>query len=367
MKGFSSLFPIKFKKGAEASQAGPSSCGVASSGPPSDCASSPEIELIASCGLFDFAWYSSQLPDSLAALPQEGLIGHFLAEGAAAGLNPHRWFDSAYYLKQNPDVAAVCINPLVHFLRSGWREGRRPHPSFDPEWYRMQYRDFSGECSELEHYVTFGQSQLRFPDKESFRAALNTEPDLKTERERLELSPVRVFEVPTGPARVNLLLDSLCDTVASPTGAVPCTDFLAAVFVRYAHESNLPLRVVTRKSRIDESKWLPLIRAFDVELPVAVEFCFCDFIDDVSELPVYRNELFFVAGANNVRALCASLGAARIVELSAGLGSKDECEASPNKANGESVCLVTISGALSSARIPEVLSNLRSAIKRVSV
>ncbi|HEY9759898.1 MAG TPA: hypothetical protein V6C97_32360 [Oculatellaceae cyanobacterium] len=371
MKGFSSLFPIKFKKEADASQAGPPSCGAASSEPPSGCVSSPEVELIASSGLFDFAWYSSQLSDSLAALPQEGLIVHFLAEGAAKGLNPHRWFDSAYYVKQNPDVAAACINPLVHFLRSGWREVRRPHPSFDPEWYRMQYRDLCGERSELEHYVNFGQNQLCFPSKESFRAALDTEPDLKAERERLELSPVRVFEVPPGPARVNLLLDSLFDTPASLAGVVLYTDFLAAVFVRYAHESNLPLRVVTRKSRVDESKWLPVVRAFDVGLSVAVEFCFCDFIDGGSELPVYRDELFFVEGPNNVRALCTSLGAARVVELSAGFASesksKEECESSPHKANGDSVHRITISGALSLARIPEIVSSLRSAIKRVSV
>lgn len=36
------------------------------------------------------------------------------------------FFDSDFYLIQNPDIAAARIDPLLHFLEHGWREGRRP-------------------------------------------------------------------------------------------------------------------------------------------------------------------------------------------------------------------------------------------------
>ncbi len=35
-------------------------------------------------------------------------------------------FDAAYYLRENPDVAAAGIDPLVHYLSSGRKEGRFP-------------------------------------------------------------------------------------------------------------------------------------------------------------------------------------------------------------------------------------------------
>lgn len=36
------------------------------------------------------------------------------------------FFDSEYYLRNNPDVASAGVNPLLHYLRSGRREGRLP-------------------------------------------------------------------------------------------------------------------------------------------------------------------------------------------------------------------------------------------------
>src|SRR4029078_7476743 len=43
-------------------------------------------------------------------------------------LNPHRAFDTGYYLETNPDVVATGENPLVHFVVHGGREGREPQP-----------------------------------------------------------------------------------------------------------------------------------------------------------------------------------------------------------------------------------------------
>ena len=40
-------------------------------------------------------------------------------------------FDSGYYLRTNPDVAAAGIDPRQHFDQTGWRENRNPSPAFD--------------------------------------------------------------------------------------------------------------------------------------------------------------------------------------------------------------------------------------------
>ena len=40
-------------------------------------------------------------------------------------------FDPAYYLEQNPDIAAAKIDPLSQYMSSGWAEGRDPNASVD--------------------------------------------------------------------------------------------------------------------------------------------------------------------------------------------------------------------------------------------
>ena len=44
-------------------------------------------------------------------------------------------FDSEFYLRTNPDVAAAGVDPLRHYLRHGAAEQRQPHPLFDPLHY----------------------------------------------------------------------------------------------------------------------------------------------------------------------------------------------------------------------------------------
>jgi hypothetical protein len=68
-------------------------------------------------------------------------LTHFILSGAYRGLNPHPWFDCAFYLRKYPDVAASGVNPLFHYLLHGAAEGRKPHPSFEPGFYCAQLRE----------------------------------------------------------------------------------------------------------------------------------------------------------------------------------------------------------------------------------
>ena len=45
------------------------------------------------------------------------------------------FFDSKYYLQENPDVAKAKVNPILHYLQFGWKEGRNPSPLFNTNDY----------------------------------------------------------------------------------------------------------------------------------------------------------------------------------------------------------------------------------------
>src|SRR5579862_1964154 len=79
--------------------------------------------------LFDAAHYRAYYRGPLPALT------HFIVRGAFEGCNPHAFFDTSFYLRKYPEVAASGVNPLFHYLLHGASEGRKPHPLFQPEYY----------------------------------------------------------------------------------------------------------------------------------------------------------------------------------------------------------------------------------------
>lgn len=78
---------------------------------------------------------------------------------AASGL-----FDPAYYLSENPDVAASGIDALEHYLRFGEAELRQPSASFDTRYYVESNPDvLASGMSPLRHFCEFGVSEGRLP------------------------------------------------------------------------------------------------------------------------------------------------------------------------------------------------------------
>lgn len=85
-----------------------------------------QVRALRDCGLFDAAWYLAQNPDVAAAGADPAM--HYLLHGAADGRDPGPGFSTAHYLALYPDVKAAGINPLVHYLVAGWEERRSIHP-----------------------------------------------------------------------------------------------------------------------------------------------------------------------------------------------------------------------------------------------
>ena len=115
--------------------------------------------------LVDASFYDAQLGATL--IPQ-GAAGQAQAADAYAnggwqhGLNPDAWFDTAYYLSHNPDVAAAGVNPLAHYEASGWMEGRNASAVFNTNAYLQQNPDVAGaQVDPLLHYVVNGHAEGR--------------------------------------------------------------------------------------------------------------------------------------------------------------------------------------------------------------
>ncbi len=80
----------------------------------------PDTEVIRRSPLFDAEWYGRQAGLSSA----DDAAAHYLAQGAATGLDPSAHFSTSEYLALNPDVAQTGMNPLLHYERFGRAEGR---------------------------------------------------------------------------------------------------------------------------------------------------------------------------------------------------------------------------------------------------
>jgi len=86
-------------------------------------------ELISTSGFFDAAWYLSQNPDVAAAGVDP--VQHYLEFGAVELRDPSPRFSSRRYFEQHADVVAAGVNPLVHYVRFGISEGRLAPPAVE--------------------------------------------------------------------------------------------------------------------------------------------------------------------------------------------------------------------------------------------
>ncbi len=118
---------------------------------------------------FDEAFYLAQNPDIAAAVAAGSFssgLAHFLSYGAAEGRDPNALFDSDWYLAQNPDVAAVVEAGLItawdHYEDYGWQEDRDPSSYFDVTAYLADYTDVAAlSTNPLHHFLLYGQAEGR--------------------------------------------------------------------------------------------------------------------------------------------------------------------------------------------------------------
>ncbi len=113
------------------------------------------LRVLGHSGLFDTAYYLKCNPD-LAGLGSEALA-HYHYYGWREGRRPNLYFDPVWYRGQYPEVAAADVNPLLHYITAGEAEGCKPIAWFDPDWYARTHKPPPGVTA-LRHYLQHRQS-----------------------------------------------------------------------------------------------------------------------------------------------------------------------------------------------------------------
>jgi hypothetical protein len=115
--------------------------------------------------LVNTAYYDQQLGATLIPAGSAGAqqaAYSYATTGWLQNLNPDQYFNAAYYLAHNPDVAAAHVDPLLHYEEYGWKEGRNPSALFDTNAYLNANPDVKAAgCDPLLHYVEFGINEGR--------------------------------------------------------------------------------------------------------------------------------------------------------------------------------------------------------------
>ncbi|WP_427025560.1 beta strand repeat-containing protein [Aureimonas ureilytica] len=129
---------------------------------------------------FDEAFYLSQNPDVAAAVSRGIFTSgaqHFEEFGRFEARDPNAFFDTSYYLGRYPDVAQAGVNPLTHFLNFGAVEERFANANaagqfdtdgngsaneFDAAAYLAAYEDVrNAGVDPYKHFIEFGQFEGR--------------------------------------------------------------------------------------------------------------------------------------------------------------------------------------------------------------
>lgn len=73
------------------------------------------------------------------------------------------FFDSDYYITNNPDIVDRSMDPVAHFIVYGWKRGCNPSSDFDVNYYLERYPDIKKSgMNPLLHYVKHGINEGRF-------------------------------------------------------------------------------------------------------------------------------------------------------------------------------------------------------------
>ncbi len=73
------------------------------------------------------------------------------------------YFDAAFYLAANPDIARAGIDPLLHFITTGAGERRSPHPLIDLRYILGQDAEALGDPPRLEALIDLLECDLANP------------------------------------------------------------------------------------------------------------------------------------------------------------------------------------------------------------
>ena len=111
----------------------------------------PSYRLLRHSILFDSDYYLKTNPDVAAS--GEIPLAHYITSGFTELRRPSPLFDSTYYVKQLPFLAEELLDPLNHYLVEGWKTNIKPNFFFDPEYYKGQNKNV--DFSQINPFIHF--------------------------------------------------------------------------------------------------------------------------------------------------------------------------------------------------------------------
>ena len=127
-----------------------------------------EYEDLRRSGLFDPDYYLAAYPE-VAELNLDPLV-HYLEEGAAAGNNPSKDFDAAFYVGYCSQKDEHPQNPLLHYLRVGRARG---FPTRPPGRHSRTRRETAGESAGERAPILVAIEALSVTDADKGRSRLS--------------------------------------------------------------------------------------------------------------------------------------------------------------------------------------------------
>jgi hypothetical protein len=142
--------------------------------------------------------------DTLKSLPNEDIVKISIIRD---------YFDTEFYLENNPDVNSAGVDPLVHYYFEGWKEGRSPSRKFDTRYYLERYPDVLAlQVCPLWHYIETGrkENRLGMQDEAAVSHTL-VKPDdaVPLDTAVLEDPSITEAEVPSHSERLALVRESI--------------------------------------------------------------------------------------------------------------------------------------------------------------
>ncbi len=214
-------------------------------------------------------------------------------------------FDAAYYLENNPDVAADGMDPALHFAQRGWKEGRRPGPRFDPVHYLEQNPDVAkADINPLLHFANLGRAEGR---RGLLSAGGTVRSSIRVHSERW--APLPVFADPRAPPTLTILTDSIAPGfLFGGIGTAIVVGALAAKRI------GARLRLATRLVPPDPAEFGHVLKANRIEWDGAIDFAHIPLAGD-RPLALGDRDLVLTTSWWATRSALGSIGASRILYL----------------------------------------------------
>jgi len=216
-------------------------------------------------------------------------------------------FDSAWYLRVNPDVRKAGYDPVDHYLRFGAKEGREPHPSFNTKEYVSNHPEITKErLNPLVYYLrSLGSGSVNLT--ESTRP-VSYQDQIASRYIRNDALPI--FLCSSSKRRLNLIIDTLDNN--GLYGAVGTAIVFAVLF---SNRTGIGLRVVTRDTPPAASNFQKLLSFQGIASATDVEFAYAAPKSELQALDVSESDIYITTSWWTTSSVRKAVPARNIVYL----------------------------------------------------